>query len=339
MALARGLPRLHSARAGGALLRKLMGEKAPLALIGCPNAQVGREVVRAGFSAAYVSGYVTAMNAGMPDIGLVSREGICRRIQELQMATGLPVVADADTGFGEPEAVYLTVHEYARAGCAGFHIEDQVFPKRCGHLLGKQVVPMEEAVKKIEAAVAARASCLDPDMVIIARSDAKAVEGFEATKARCKAYAEAGADALFPEACSTLEEFAEFVEAMQGVRTPSGHSPYFIANMTEFGATRRIALKEFGEAGYHGVIFPATVQRAQQYAARKMIEAIAKDGHVANGPHMLTQAEELALSKYKPGVEWHYPSSGSTEPEHEEMPGAWSGWFEGDTSTNIHKRK
>merc|ERR1719261_1124558 len=140
---------------------------------------VGREVVRAGFPAAYVSGYVTALNAGMPDIGLIPREDMCKRIRELQLATGVPVLADADTGFGEPEAMYMTVHEYARAGAGGFHIEDQVFPKRCGHLVGKQVVPAEDFVTKIKAAVDARATSCDPEFLIIARSDAKAVEGYE----------------------------------------------------------------------------------------------------------------------------------------------------------------
>jgi methylisocitrate lyase len=173
---------------GGVQIRKLFAEKAPVALVGCPTAMVGRELVRAGFHAAYVSGYVTALNAGMPDIGLIPREDMCRRIRELQAATNVPVIADADTGFGELEAMYMTVHEYARAGAAGFHIEDQVFPKRCGHLEGKQVVPAEDFIKKIEAASAARATCSDPDFVIIARSDAKSVEGFDSMKARLRAY-------------------------------------------------------------------------------------------------------------------------------------------------------
>merc|ERR1712192_269713 len=110
---------------------------------------------------------------------------MCKRIRELSLATGVPIVADADTGFGEVEAMHMTVHEYARAGAGGFHIEDQVFPKRCGHLVGKQVVPAEEFVAKIKAAVAARVSSCDPEFLIIARSDAKAVEGYESMVTRC----------------------------------------------------------------------------------------------------------------------------------------------------------
>jgi methylisocitrate lyase len=296
--------------------------------------------VRAGFPAAYVSGYATALQSGVPDIGLITREDVCRRIRELHAATGVPVVSDADTGFGEPEAVYVTVHEYARAGAAGCHIEDQVFPKRCGHLVGKQVVQVTDFVQKIKAAVDARASSVDPDFVLIARSDAKAVEGFDAMKARCRAYAEAGADCIFPEATSTIDEFAELVDSVKDVRTPSGRAPWFIANMTEFGTTQRITLQDFQRVGYHGVIFPVSMMRVQQYAARRLAEAIIRDGHTGNGPPMMTQAEELALSRYKPGAEWHFPTPGFEDvPAETEMPGAWSEWFQGSTAQNVHQRR
>eukprot|EP01065_Artemidia_motanka_P003704 TRINITY_DN11761_c0_g1_i1.p1 TRINITY_DN11761_c0_g1~~TRINITY_DN11761_c0_g1_i1.p1 ORF type:complete len:335 (+),score=47.27 TRINITY_DN11761_c0_g1_i1:53-1006(+) len=312
----------------GARLRVLMRSAKPTALVGCPSAAAGREVIRAGFSAVYVSGYCTALNAGVPDIGLVSRDDVCRQIRNLSIATGAPVVADADTGFGEVEAVHMTLHEYARSGAGAFHIEDQVFPKRCGHLSGKQVVPAAHFVDKIKAAVAARETSCDQSFVVIARSDAMQVEGFDGMVSRCRQYAEAGADALFPEALSSLEEFQELATAMSGVKLPSGERPMLVANMTEFGKTHRIKLDDFGKAGYHAVIYPVSIQRVQQQATRLLVQSLAESGHTWAGPPLQSQAVELAMTKYRPGDVWQYPQPGYSSPASEEMAGAWAGWAE-----------
>ena len=174
---------------------------------GVPNAAMARQVERAGFDALYVSGAGLANStAGVPDTGLLTMEEVVRLAGYIANAVKIPALVDADTGFGAPENVAQTIRELERAGLAGCHIEDQVFPKRCGHLAGKEVVDLAEMVEKIEAAARARR---DKDFVVIARTDARAVEGFEAAVKRAWQYVEAGADAIFPEALQSADEFRD----------------------------------------------------------------------------------------------------------------------------------
>ncbi|MCC7362796.1 MAG: methylisocitrate lyase [Dehalococcoidia bacterium] len=219
------------------------------------NAAVALLAERAGFPAVYVSGAATANGvAGVPDIGLMTMDEVVRQARYIAGAVRVPVIADADTGFGEPLNVMRTVRAFERAGIAGIHIEDQVNPKRCGHLDGKQVVPAAEMVRKVRAAVAARE---DPSFVVIARTDARGVEGLHAAIARGQAYVAAGADVIFPEGLATAEEFARFAEAV--------HAP-LLANMTEFGKTDLIDAAGFAELGYRLVLFPMTAFRVAMKA-------------------------------------------------------------------------
>src|SRR4051812_24721651 len=223
--------------ASGARLRELMN-KGCVPIPGAFNALCARAIAKAGFQACYVSGATTSVCAGVPDVGLLTLEHFCRVIREVADSSGLPVLADADTGFGESEMVRRTVIEYARAGAAGLHIEDQLFPKRCGHLDGKKLIPLDHSVEKVRAAAKA-ARELDggpgasPGFIICARTDARGVEGFDAAVSRAKAYLEAGADMIFPEGLTTQEEFGKFASSLRDSVTPSLRY-FLLANMTEF---------------------------------------------------------------------------------------------------------
>src|SRR5947209_17838443 len=207
----------------GARLRSAWSER-PIMIPGAFNALTARLAERLGFRAVYLSGgALSAGWAALPDIGLLSLTEFAEQAAVLAWATSLPLLCDADTGFGEPINVERTVRLFEAAGAAGIHLEDQVLPKRCGHLSGKMLVDPETMVSKVRAAVAARR---DRDFVIVARTDARAVEGFDAAVARARAYLDAGADMIFPEALESAEEFALFARTVQ--------SP-LIANMTEFG--------------------------------------------------------------------------------------------------------
>ena len=224
---------------------------------GAFNALCAKAIADAGFEGAYISGAATSVSAGVPDVGILTLEHFCRVIREAYDASGLPIIADADTGFGESEMVRRTVIEYARAGAAGLHIEDQVFPKRCGHLDGKKLVPLDHAVEKIAAAAKA-ARDLDASMphaqmpssfLICARTDARGVEGFEAALDRAHAYLQAGADMIFPEGLTSEQEFADFAKRLRHSVTPSLRHFYLLANMTEFGKTPIIPAQRFAEMG------------------------------------------------------------------------------------------
>ena len=179
-------------------------------------------------------------------------------------AVAIPALADADTGYGAPLTVARTVREFERAGLAGIHLEDQKDPKKCGHLSGKSLVPMTEMARKIGAAVEARR---DPDFLIIARTDARALEGMEGAIRRARAYARAGADAIFPEALESVEEFRTFAErlAKEGIKVP------LVANMTEFGKTPYLSTREFEELGYRIILFPVTALRMAAKAVDEML--------------------------------------------------------------------
>src|ERR1700730_3315532 len=205
-----------------ARLRELISKGAVM-MPGVPNASMARQVEQAGFDAVYVSGAGMANStAGVPDIGLLSMEEVVKLAGYVAHAVRIPAIVDADTGFGEGEAVGQTMRRLENAGLAGCHIEDQEFPKRCGHLAGKTIVDADEMVAKIKAAVASRR---DPDFMIIARTDARAVEDFDHTLERAQGYLEAGADAIFPEALQSKEEFRDFAKEID---LP------LLANMTEF---------------------------------------------------------------------------------------------------------
>lgn len=287
----------------GARLRAAMA-RACVPIPGAFNALCARAIARAGFEACYISGAATSVAAGVPDVGLLPLEHFARQIREAADASGLPVLADADTGFGEAEMVRRTVIDYARAGAAGLHIEDQKFPKRCGHLDGKELVPADHMVEKVEWAAKARAA-VDPAFVVCARTDARGVEGFDAALARARAYLAAGADMIFPEGLTTEDEFARFASSLRA----AAPSCLLLANMTEFGKTPLIPLSRFHEMGYSCVIYPVSLLRVAMGAVTRALEQLKRDGSVEGFlPQMQTRKELYDLVGYTPGVPWPYPA-------------------------------
>jgi methylisocitrate lyase len=276
----------------GAILRQLIG-KGPVMMPGVPNASVARQVQRVGFDAVYASGAGMAnATAGVPDIGLLGMAEVVQLAGYIAQAVKIPVVVDADTGFGGAENVGRTIRELESAGLAGCHIEDQEFPKRCGHLAGKSIVDLDEMVAKIKAAVAARR---DPDFMIIARTDARSVEDFDRTVGRAQKYLEAGADALFPEALQSAEEFRDFAKAID---LP------LLANMTEFGKSPLLSFQDLTELGYRMVIFPQSAFRVAMKASEKFLRALKKSGSQKEWiDEMQTRQELYDLLDYDPNAE------------------------------------
>ncbi|KAB7752318.1 methylisocitrate lyase [Mycolicibacterium mucogenicum] len=226
---------------------------------------VAKLVSEIGFEGVYVSGAVLSADLGLPDIGLTTLTEVAGRSAQIAAATDLPTLVDADTGFGEPMSAARTITVLEDAGLAGCHLEDQVNPKRCGHLDGKAVVPVTEMIKRLRAAVAARR---DPNFVICARTDAAGIEGIDAAIDRAKAYADAGADLIFTEALTTPREFERFRAA---VDTP------LLANMTEFGKSELVTAQQLSGIGYNMVIYPVTTLRLAMYA----VEAGLREIHTA----------------------------------------------------------
>ena len=242
-----------------------------IAVPGVFNALTARLAERAGFEAVYQSGAsLSAGLAAVPDIGLLTATEFVTQGRYLAQAVSIPVISDADTGFGEPLAVERTVQQYETAGLAGLHLEDQEMPKRCGHLNGKTLVSTADMVAKIRAAVTARK---DPAFVIIARTDARGVEGFDAAIARSHAYLAAGADLIFPEALETAAEFGAFATA---VKAP------LLANMTEFGKSPLLSLAELSDLGYAAVLFPVTLFRVAMQAVETAVNQLAAEGTQRN---------------------------------------------------------
>lgn len=215
---------------------------------------VAKLVSEIGFEGVYVSGAVLSADLGLPDIGLTTLSEVAGRSAQIAAATDLPTLVDADTGFGEPMSAARTITILEDAGLAGCHLEDQVNPKRCGHLDGKAVVPAAEMIKRLRAAVAARR---DPNFVICARTDAAGIEGIDSAIDRAKAYADAGADLIFTEALSSPSEFERFRAA---VDTP------LLANMTEFGKSELVTAQQLSDIGYNIVIYPVTTLRLAMHA-------------------------------------------------------------------------
>lgn len=272
----------------GARFRAALQQR-PLIIPGVFSALVARMAERAGFRAVYQSG--AALSAGLaavPDVGLLTRSEFVEQGRYLAQAVGIPVISDADTGFGEPLSVERTVRLYESAGLAGLHLEDQQLPKRCGHLSGKALVSTAEMVAKIRAAAAARR---DPEFVIIARTDARGVEGLEAALERARAYVDAGVDMIFPEALESREEFARFAEEI--------HVP-LMANMTEFGKSPLLTARELSELGYAAVLFPVTVFRTAMKAAERALAELAAAGTQSGLlEQMQTRAELYDLLGYR----------------------------------------
>ena len=223
-------------------------------------------IERLGFGGVYVSGAVIAADLCLPDIGIANQEEFVRRAQQTARVTDLPAFVDIDTGFGEPMSAARTVRLMEEAGLAGCHIEDQVIPKRCGHLDGKEIVDTETMVQRVRGAVDGRT---DPGFVVIARSDARAIEGLDQAIDRMKAYVDAGADMLFPEALKSLEEF-------ERVRTEIDVP--MLANMTEFGKSRLLNKTELESLGFNVVIYPVTTLRLAMGEAERGLDAILAHG-------------------------------------------------------------
>ena len=251
----------------------------PLVLPGVFNPLSALLAQRHGFAALYLSGAVMAADLGLPDVGLTTLSEVADRAAQVARVSALPLVVDADTGFGEPMNVARSVQMLEDAGVAGLHLEDQVNPKRCGHLEGKQVVDIESAQRRIRAAVGARR---DPNLLVIARTDARAVEGLEGVISRARAYVAAGADAIFPEALGSEEEFATVRRALD---VP------LLANMTEFGQGPSLSVDVLGHLGYDMVIFPVSLFRLALGAADRALEVLAREGRLTS---LLAQMQSRA---------------------------------------------
>ena len=241
-----------------------------------------------GFEGVYISGAVISADLGLPDVGLTTLTEVATRARQIARMTDLPSLVDADTGFGEPMNVARTVQELEDAGVAGLHIEDQVNPKRCGHLDGKAVVDADTAIKRIRAAVSARR---DPNLLIMARTDMRAVDGLQAAVDRAKQLVDAGADAIFPEAMATLDEFAAVRAA---VDVP------LLANMTEFGKSALFTTEQLANVVINLVIFPVSLLRLAMGAAERGLDTLAAEGSLnAQVEHMQTRARLYELLDYE----------------------------------------
>jgi methylisocitrate lyase len=270
----------------GKQLRTAWQEQA-VAVPGVFNALVARMAERLGFRAVYLSGGALSAAAGLPDVGLLTLTEFVEQVRTIVQATRLPLLCDADTGFGEALNVERTVRLFESAGAAGIHLEDQQLPKRCGHLSGKQLVEPETMTAKIRAAVAARS---DRDFVIIARTDARGVYGFDEAVRRARVYLDAGADAIFPEALESADEFARFAAA---VPAP------LLANMTEFGRSPNLDLAALASLGYRLVLYPLTAFRVALRASQRALETLQREGHQRDLlPEMLSRAELYELLGY-----------------------------------------
>jgi methylisocitrate lyase len=265
----------------GARLRAAVREERPLQVVGAINAYVARMAAATGFRAIYLSGGGVAANSlGVPDLGISTMDDVLTDIRRITDACSLPLLVDADTGWGGAFNIARTVRSFGKAGAAGLHIEDQVQAKRCGHRPGKEIVSQSEMVDRVKAAVDARE---DADFVIMARTDALASEGLERAIERAVACVEAGADMIFPEAVGDLEQYRRFKAA---VRVP------ILANITEFGRTPLFGREELGGAGVDIVLYCCAAYRAMNAAALATYEAIRRDGTQKNMlEHMQTRAQ------------------------------------------------
>ena len=266
----------------GARFRRALTEERPLQVVGAVNAYSAMLAEHAGFRALYVSGAGVANSSlGLPDLGMTSLEDVLVDVRRLTAATSLPVLVDIDTGWGHAHAIARTIREMHRAGAAAVHIEDQVAAKRCGHRPNKQLVATAEMVDRITAAVDAKP---DPDMVVMARTDAVASEGVGAAIKRAMAYRDAGADAIFAEAVTTLEDYRRFVDEI-GLPV--------LANLTEFGRTPSFTPDQLAEVGVAMALYPLSAFRSAAAAAASTYRAIRDEGSVASVLDRMQSRTEL----------------------------------------------
>ncbi|WP_065570984.1 methylisocitrate lyase [Microbacterium oleivorans] len=252
------------------LFRERLATGELLRFPGAFNPLSARLIERKGFEGVYISGAVLSADLGLPDIGLTTLTEVAARGQQIARTTELPAIIDADTGFGEPMNVARTIQTLEDAGIAGAHIEDQVNPKRCGHLDGKEVVDEGTALGRIRAAVDARR---DPNFLVMARTDIRAVDGLDAATDRARKLVDAGADAIFPEAMRTLEEFAAVRAA---VDVP------ILANMTEFGKSDLFTVDQLRDVGVNIVIWPVSLLRIAMGAAERALDTLIDEGHLTS---------------------------------------------------------
>jgi methylisocitrate lyase len=270
-------------------LRELVANDC-VAMPGAPNASIARQIEQAGFDAVYISGAGLANStAGLPDIGLLTLSEVVLLAGFIAKAVKIPAIVDADTGFGGVENAARTICELEAAGLAGCHLEDQEFPKRCGHLAGKSLIASADMEEKIKAAVSAKR---DPNFLVIARTDARAIEDFAGAVKRARAYVAVGADAIFPEALQTKKEFREFARAID---VP------LLANMTEFGKSPLLPFEELRDLGYRMVIFPQSAFRVSMKATAEFLRDLKKRASQADWlEKMQTRAELYKLLDYDP---------------------------------------
>jgi methylisocitrate lyase len=267
------------AEPAGARFRQALAAGGILRIPGTHNGQAALQAKAAGFSALYLSGAAMTASMGLPDLGIITVDEVCFFIRQVARATGLPVLVDGDTGYGEALNVMHMVRSFEDAGAAAVHIEDQLLPKKCGHLNDKKLADAHDMAAKVAAARKAR-----KHLYIIARTDAAASEGMDGAVARAKLYLEAGADAIFPEALNTAEMFREFARRVDAP---------LLANMTEFGRTPFFTAQEFEEMGYRMVIWPVSSLRVANKAQADLFAAIARDGGTHNMVERMQTRSEL----------------------------------------------
>jgi len=263
------------------VLKRLLGRDELLIAPGCFDGLSARLVEEAGFEAAYLSGGAVARSLGIPDIGLVTMSETIERAAQVVAAVKLPIIADADTGYGNAVNLVRTVREFERIGVAAIHIEDQITPKRCGHLDGKEVISLGEMEKKLEAALAART---DSEFCIIARTDARGVHGFDDAIARARSFAKLGVDAIFVEAPQSEQELAEIPLRIPDVP--------LLVNVFKGGKTPMLPIKRLQQMGYRIAIYPSETQRAAIHAMRMALATLKRDGTTESIDEALTTFKE-----------------------------------------------
>jgi 2-methylisocitrate lyase-like PEP mutase family enzyme len=286
-------------------LKKLLQRDKLLIAPGCFDGLSARLVEEAGYEAAYLSGGAVARSMGIPDIGLVTMSEAVERAAQVVSAIKIPVIADADTGYGNAANLVRTVREFERVGVAAIHIEDQITPKRCGHLDGKEVISLAEMEQKLAAALAARG---DSDFCIIARTDARGVSGFDDAIERARAFAGLGVDAIFVEAPQSEEELAEIPRRLPGVP--------LLVNVFKGGKTPMLPMERLQQMGYRIAIYPSETQRAAIHAMRNALATLKREGTTESIDAMLTTFKDrdrvVGLAEWQK-IERQYLALDSTE--------------------------
>jgi methylisocitrate lyase len=265
----------------GQRFRQLLAQPEIIQMPGAYNGLAARQAMKAGFKALYLSGAAMSASLGLPDVGIITVDEVSFFVRQVARASGLPLLVDGDTGYGEALNVMHMVRSFEDAGAAAVHIEDQLLPKKCGHLNDKKLASPQEMAAKVQAASRARR-----DLVIIARTDAAASEGLEGAVARARLYLEAGADAIFPEALTDAGMFRAFAEKLPGVP--------LLANMTEFGRTPFFTAEEFAQMGYRMVIWPVSALRVAAKAHEELYDSIRTHG----GAHKMVERMQTRAELY-----------------------------------------